>query len=165
MVASPARGQLNRDFLFIFFRPRSCLRNWSRETGSAVPSRVSPIILHTQAARFMIRGVNAFLPFLLGLLPPVAQIPGYNATRRVGNTPLRQRWEGCGRSWIRSPRVTSLAARYTKSSAGSSNTPCERVGDTSSPCLRSVVSSVVVLGRFESTVQWRALVLCTSQNG
>ena len=29
--------------------PRSRLRNWSRETGSAVPSRVSLLILHTQA--------------------------------------------------------------------------------------------------------------------
>ena len=29
--------------------PRSCLRIWSRETGSAVPSRVSLFILHTQA--------------------------------------------------------------------------------------------------------------------
>ena len=29
--------------------PRSRLRIWSRETGSAVPSRVSPLILHAQA--------------------------------------------------------------------------------------------------------------------
>ena len=29
--------------------PRTCLRVWSRETGSAVPSRVSLLILHTQA--------------------------------------------------------------------------------------------------------------------
>ena len=28
---------------------RTCLRIWSRETGSAVPSRVSLLILHTQA--------------------------------------------------------------------------------------------------------------------
>ena len=32
-----------------FPRPRSRLRIWSRETGSAVPSRVSPLILHAQA--------------------------------------------------------------------------------------------------------------------
>ena len=44
-VANPARGQLNRDF----FCPRSCLRIWSRETGSAFLSRVSLLILHTQA--------------------------------------------------------------------------------------------------------------------
>ena len=34
---------------FFFFCPNSRLRIWSRETGSAVPSRVSPLILHTQA--------------------------------------------------------------------------------------------------------------------
>ena len=47
-VANPARGQLNRE-KFIFPCPRSRLRIWSRETGSAVPSRVSLLILHTQA--------------------------------------------------------------------------------------------------------------------
>ena len=41
-VASPARGQLNRKNEFPC--PRSCLRIWSRETGSAVPSRVSRLI-------------------------------------------------------------------------------------------------------------------------
>ena len=29
--------------------PRSCLRIWSRETGLAAPSRVTPLVLHTQA--------------------------------------------------------------------------------------------------------------------
>ena len=33
----------------IFPFPRTCLRIWSRETGSAVPSRVSLLILHTQS--------------------------------------------------------------------------------------------------------------------
>ena len=46
-VANPARGQLNREKM-IFLCPRSCLRIWSRETGSAVPSRASLLILHTQ---------------------------------------------------------------------------------------------------------------------
>ena len=40
-VANPARGQLNREK---FPCPRACLRIWSRETGSAVPSRVSLLI-------------------------------------------------------------------------------------------------------------------------
>ena len=40
--ANPACGQLNREN--VFFRPRSRLRIWSRETGSAVPSRVSLLI-------------------------------------------------------------------------------------------------------------------------
>ena len=34
---------------WIFPCPRTCLRIWSRETGSAVPSRVSLLIFHTQA--------------------------------------------------------------------------------------------------------------------
>ena len=42
-VASPARGQLNRKNEY-FFCSRSRLRIWSRETGSAVPSRVSLLI-------------------------------------------------------------------------------------------------------------------------
>ena len=41
-VANPARGQLNRNL--IFSCPRACLRIWPRETGSAVPSRVSLLI-------------------------------------------------------------------------------------------------------------------------
>ena len=46
-VANPDRGQLNREIEFSC--PRACLRIWSRETGSAVPSHVSLFILHTQA--------------------------------------------------------------------------------------------------------------------
>ena len=42
-AANPARGQLNREN-DIFPRPRSRLRIWSRETGSAVPSRVSLLV-------------------------------------------------------------------------------------------------------------------------
>ena len=42
-VANPARGQLNRQNVF-FLSPRSRLRIWYRETGSAVPSRVSLLI-------------------------------------------------------------------------------------------------------------------------
>ena len=41
-VANPARGQVNREKIFPC--PRACLRIWSRETGSAVPSRVSLLI-------------------------------------------------------------------------------------------------------------------------
>ena len=40
-VTNPAHGQLNEQRKLFFPCPRSCLRNWSRETGSAVPSRVS----------------------------------------------------------------------------------------------------------------------------
>ena len=41
-VADPSRGQLNREIIFPC--PRACLRIWSRETGSAVLSRVSLLI-------------------------------------------------------------------------------------------------------------------------
>ena len=41
-VANPARGQLNRKIIFPC--PRAWLRIWSREMGSAVPSRVSLLI-------------------------------------------------------------------------------------------------------------------------
>ena len=42
-VANPARGQLNRENEYVPVRvPR--LRIWSRETGSAIPSRVSLLI-------------------------------------------------------------------------------------------------------------------------
>ena len=42
-VASPARGQLNRK-KELFSCPRSCLKIWSRETSSAVASRVSLLV-------------------------------------------------------------------------------------------------------------------------
>ena len=42
-VDNPARGQLNRENQY-FPCPRSRLRIWSRETGSAVPSSVSLLI-------------------------------------------------------------------------------------------------------------------------
>ena len=41
-LANPSRGQLNRENNIPC--PRACLRIWSRETGSAVPSRVSLLI-------------------------------------------------------------------------------------------------------------------------
>ena len=47
-VVDPARGQLNRE-IFFFPCPRWRLRIWSLETGSAVPSRASLLILYTQA--------------------------------------------------------------------------------------------------------------------
>ena len=43
-VANPARGQLSRKNEYSPVPVRACLRIWSRETGSAVPSRVSLLI-------------------------------------------------------------------------------------------------------------------------
>ena len=49
-VTNPARGQLNREDKYFPVCPRSSrLRVWSRETRSAVRSRVSLLILQTQA--------------------------------------------------------------------------------------------------------------------
>ena len=62
-VANPARGQLNRenDYLFPCLRCL-CLRNWSREAVSAAPSRVSLLILHTQAESSIWCLLTGFLP-------------------------------------------------------------------------------------------------------
>ena len=43
-VADPARGQLAEQGKWILLCPHSRLRIWSRETGSAVPSRISLLI-------------------------------------------------------------------------------------------------------------------------
>ena len=43
-IANSARGQLNRKNEYFPVRVRSCLRIWSRETGSAAPSRLSLLI-------------------------------------------------------------------------------------------------------------------------
>ena len=48
-VVNPARGQLNRENAYFLVCSRWRLRVWSRETRSAAPSRVSLLILHTQA--------------------------------------------------------------------------------------------------------------------
>ena len=85
MVADPVRGQLNQDF----FPPchHSRLRIWSRETGSAVPSRVSPLMFHTQTES----GADARAP----LLPPVFRNIDYDVdldyiiTRHRGVPSLR----------------------------------------------------------------------------
>ena len=45
MVANPARDQLNREKYF-FSCPRLRLRIWTRETGLAILSRVSPLIIN-----------------------------------------------------------------------------------------------------------------------
>ena len=48
-VANPARGQLNKENEYSNIPLSPCVpENLSRETGSAVPSRVTLFILHTQ---------------------------------------------------------------------------------------------------------------------
>ena len=58
IVANPARGQLNRKNEFPC--PRSRLRIWSRET-QAVPSRITPLILHTQAESSIINHQSSII--------------------------------------------------------------------------------------------------------
>ena len=48
MVSNPARGQVKRKN-DLCSCPRSRLEIWCRETGSALPSRLSALILHTRA--------------------------------------------------------------------------------------------------------------------
>ena len=58
-VANPARGQLNRENKY-FSCPRSRLKIWSREMGSDVPSRVSLLILYTQAESGALQSIGYF---------------------------------------------------------------------------------------------------------
>ena len=67
-VANPARGQLNRGKYF-FPCPRSRQKIWSRETGSAVPSRVSLLILHHQTD---VRRLRSFVQIVRARLPSQA---------------------------------------------------------------------------------------------
>ena len=55
-VANPARGQLNSKKI-IFPRPRLRVRIWSRETDSAVPSRVSLLISIRRLNLVLTRGI------------------------------------------------------------------------------------------------------------
>ena len=56
IVVNPDLGRLDRDKDYSL-SPCSRLRIWPRETGSAVPFRVSPLILHTQAESSIINPV------------------------------------------------------------------------------------------------------------
>ena len=58
-IANPTRGQLNRENDYFPVRVRSRLRIWPRETGSAVPSRVSLLITTLRLNLVLTRG---FLP-------------------------------------------------------------------------------------------------------
>ena len=78
-VANPARGQLNREKKIPC--PRACLRIWSRETGSAVPSRVSLIIsilrlnlVLTYGIPLEFRGGVHFMkpPYAIGSVPSLS---------------------------------------------------------------------------------------------
>ena len=59
-VANPARGQLDGENEF--FRPRARLRIWFRETGSAVPFRVSLLISMLRLNLVLTYQLTGFLP-------------------------------------------------------------------------------------------------------
>ena len=54
-----------------FIYPRSRLRIWSRETGSAVPSRVSSPVLHTQAVSSAYSRDSCRFPQTPRRIPPI----------------------------------------------------------------------------------------------
>ena len=96
-VANPARGQLNSEKKCIFPCPRSCLTIWSRERVSAVPSRVSLLILHTRAksGAYLLRDssrVPRRRPFIyLSHHTPSGQSRVYRVTRlRTDGVPCRE---------------------------------------------------------------------------
>ena len=85
MVANPARGQLNRGKI-IFPCPRSRLRIWSRETGSAVPSRVSLLISILRLNLVLTYGIppefrGGVHKFILNRHPPSGQSRVYRVTQ------------------------------------------------------------------------------------
>ena len=87
-VANPARGQLNKGniYIYISLSPRSRLRIWSRETGSAVPSRVSLLIFILRLNLVLTYGippefrVSAHL-FILNRHTPSGQSRDYRVTQ------------------------------------------------------------------------------------
>ena len=102
MNANPARrGQLNRGKYFSPC-PRWRLRIWSSETGSAIPSRVSLLIFHTQ-----------IWCLLTGFLPISAAVSIYVFKRpyAIGSVPslsghaIAYRWRSLSR--VRRQRASS----------------------------------------------------------
>ena len=109
-VDNPARGQLNRENDYAF--PRTCLTTWSHEPGSAVPSRVSLFILHTQTeSGAYSRDSSLFLrrrPFIyLNRHTPSGQSRVNRVTQlRVDGVHCRRESAGPGRA-SNSPRGSS----------------------------------------------------------
>ena len=99
-VADCARGQLNRKIFFSCPCPRSRLGIWSRETGSAVPSRVSLLILHTRAESDWLVLTHGIPPDFRGgvhlFIPPtaiasVASLSGHEIAYRWCSLPRVRR--------------------------------------------------------------------------
>ena len=78
--------------------PRSRLKIWSRDLGSAVPSRVSPLILHTYYAELGVysRGFCRFPPrrphIPSNVFGSVPSLSGHAAAYRWGSLPTIRRY-------------------------------------------------------------------------
>ena len=78
--------------------PRSRLRIWSRETGSAVPSRVSPLILYIQAESDWLLCTHGIPPVFCGsghlstLSTAIGSVPSLS-----GHTIIAYRWRSLPR--------------------------------------------------------------------
>ena len=86
MVANPARGPVEQGKCFFPVPVRACMIIRPRETGSTVPSRVSPLILHTQAESSIINMVciHGIPPaFRDGLLISRQPPPGQSRNHQV----------------------------------------------------------------------------------
>ena len=84
-AANPARGHLNRENEY-FPCPRSRLRIWSRETGSAVPPRVRLLVFIFRLNLVLTNGIPAEFRggvhlFILNRRPPSSQSRIYRVTQ------------------------------------------------------------------------------------
>ena len=61
-VTIPAHRRITKEKMMVSLCPRSRLINWSRATGSAVPSCVSLLILHTAESSAYSHGISAAFP-------------------------------------------------------------------------------------------------------
>ena len=105
MVANPARGQLSKFFLS---HPRSRLRIWSHETGSAVPSRVSLLIFHTQAESGAYSQDSSCFP---------RRRPLFDTANRHRASPEFIRSRNCVSRWRSVPRVRRHRASSPRDSS------------------------------------------------
>ena len=68
--------------------PRTCLRIWSRETGSAIPSRVSPLILHAQAESSIINHQSSIINHQSSIINHQSGVYSRDSSRLPRRRPL-----------------------------------------------------------------------------
>ena len=113
LVANPTRGQLNKENE-CFPCPRSCLRIWSRETGSAVSSRVS-LLISIPRLNLVLTGfvpISAAASIYL-LIPPYV----------IGSVPSLSDHTYAYR-WRLLPRVRRHRAKRSQESSSNGCCPC-----------------------------------------